>query len=119
MKKRSQVDKERSAADNRQRQGREYSGDRSRCRVTFRSPREAAPGATSVAVAGSFNAWSEDRHPMERSKDGDFTQEAEFEGGRECAFRFVIDGIRWENAWNADKYAWCHHAQCENSIIIT
>jgi len=43
----------------------------------------------------------------------------ELEAGKEFEFRFVIDGARWENAWNADKYVWCDHAQCENSVIIT
>jgi 1,4-alpha-glucan branching enzyme len=87
--------------------------------VTFWLPSEAAPDARSVAVAGSFNAWSVDRHPLKRLKTGGFSLEIELQAGKEYEFRFLIDGGRWENAWNADKYVWCDHAQCENSVITT
>jgi 1,4-alpha-glucan branching enzyme len=97
---------------------REPSADGSRYRVTFWLPRAAAPDATTVAVAGSFNGWSVDRHPMVQLASGDFHLELELEAGRAHEFRFVVDGARWENAWNADKYVWSDHAQCENSVIV-
>ena len=87
--------------------------------MTFWLPGEAAPDATSVAVAGSFNDWCVDRHPMKRLENGDFSLALELEAGKEYEFRFVTDGVRWENAWNADKYVWCDHAHCENSVITT
>ena len=98
---------------------RKYSKDKSKCMVTFWLPKEAARDASRVMVAGSFNDWSVDRHPMKRSKNGDFTLDLALHAGKEHEFRFVIDGTRWENAWNADKYVWCGHAQSENSVIIT
>ena len=88
-----------------------------RRRVTFRLPKEAAPEAGHVVVAGSFNDWSLDLHPLVRSANGDFQLELELESG-EHEFRFLIDGVRWENAWDADKYVWNEHAQCENSVIV-
>ena len=97
---------------------RKYSKDKSRCRVTFQLPKEAAPDATSVAVAGSFNDWSAERHPMKRSRNGDYSVEIDLEAGREYEFRFLVDGRRWENAWNADKYVWSDLAQCDNSVIV-
>ena len=97
---------------------REYSDDRTLCRVTFWLSAEAVPDATSVAVAGIFNDWSVDQHPMERLENGDFSLALELEASKEYQFRFVIDGVRWENAWNADKYAWSDHAQSENSVIV-
>jgi len=105
-------------ADNQPLMSREYSSNKTRCTVTFRLPKEAAPDATSVAVAGSFNEWSLDRHPMKRLDNGDFSLEIELEAGKEYEFRFVIDGVRWENAWHADKYVWSDFAQCENSEIV-
>jgi 1,4-alpha-glucan branching enzyme len=108
-----------AAADTQQVMSPKLSRGKKRCRVTFWLPKEAAPGATSVAVAGSFNDWCADRHPMERSKNGDFSLELELEAGKEYEFRFLIDGVRWENAWNADKYVWSDHAQCDNSVIVT
>jgi 1,4-alpha-glucan branching enzyme len=116
MKKKTEVARKRP--DNAQGMKRRFTRDGTRCLVTFRLPREAAPDATSVAVAGSFNDWSVDRHPLKRLKNGDFSLALELEAGRDYEFRFLIDGVRWENAWNADKYVWCDHAQCENSVVV-
>jgi len=113
------IDEAPPAAENQPLMGRKYSDEKTRCQVTFWLPRDAAPDATSVAVAGSFNEWSLDRHPMTRSDNGDFSLEIELEAGKEYEFRFVIDGVRWENAWNADKYVWSDFAQGENSVIVT
>lgn len=119
MENKDRVNKELPAADNQQLMRRKHSSDQTRCTVTFWLPREAAPDANSVMEAGSFNDWCVDGHSMERSKDGDFSLERELPAGKDYQFRFVIDGARWENAWNADKYVWCDHAQCENSVIVT
>jgi hypothetical protein len=56
---------------------------------------------------------------MKRLENGDFSLAIELPAGQEHRFRFVIDGVRWENAWNADKYVWCDYAQCENSVVAT
>jgi len=117
--KKAPAKKARPAADDQPRMARKYSKDRAVCRVTFWMPKDAAPDATSVAVAGTFNDWSLDRHPMKRLKGGDFQVALELEAGKEFEFRFVIDGVRWENSWNADKYVWNDHARCEHSVIVT
>jgi 1,4-alpha-glucan branching enzyme len=119
VKSKNQVNEVPEIADNLQPMSRRYSGDKTRCRVAFWFPAQAAPDATSVAVAGSFNDWKPDQHFLKRTKTGDFSLELELPAGQEYPFRFVIDGVRWENAWNADKYVWCDHAQCENSVIAT
>ena len=117
--KKKQLKKERPAADDQPRMERKYSKDKASCRVTFWLPTQAARDAMSVAVAGSFNDWSLDRHPMKRLKNGDFQLALTLEAGKEHEFRFVVDGVRWENSWIADKYVWNEHAQCENSVIVT
>jgi len=48
---------------------------------------------------------ADSRPPMRREHSRDKT-------------RFLIDGVRSENAWNADKYVWSDHAQGENSVIV-
>ena len=106
------------AAEAQPQMSRRYSKDKTRCRVTFKLPKEAAADASSVALAGSFNDWSSERHPMKRSKNGDYSVEIELETGKEYEFRFVVDGRRWENAWNADKYVWSDLAQGDNSVIV-
>jgi len=118
MMKKTQSANEPSAAGRQPPIKRKYSADKSRCRVTVRLPKAAAPDATKVAVAGSFNDWSVDGHPMKRLKNGDFSLDVELPAGQEYEFRFVIDGVRWENAWNADGYVWSAHGNCENSVVV-
>jgi 1,4-alpha-glucan branching enzyme len=118
MKKKNDVHETPSASDSLAPMKREYTHDKTRCRVTFWLPQAAAPGATTVAVVGSFNDWSADLHQMVQLANGDFRLELELEAGKEHEFRFLIDGVRWENAWNADRYVWSDHAQGENSVIV-
>ena len=61
--------------------------------------------ADAVAVAGDFNDWSADANPMARRSDGSFDATMVLEAGREYRFRYVLDGDRWVNAWDADDYA--------------
>jgi 1,4-alpha-glucan branching enzyme len=102
-----------------QRIEREYSPDKSKCRITFWLPRDCAPEARSVAVAGSFNGWDPYSHLLNKLDSGDFSLMVEVEAGKEYEFRFLIDETRWENAWNADRYVWSGFGNCDNSVIIT
>ena len=102
-----------------QRIEREYSRDSKSCRICFLVPKEIAAGATSIAVAGTFNNWDQYSHQMEKQKNGDFSLNVVVEAEREYEFRYIIDGIRWENAHNADKYVWSEHSNCDNSVIST
>jgi len=61
--------------------------------------------AEEVAVAGDFNDWSVDATPMTRRADGSFDATIVLEIGRHYRFRYVLDGDRWVNAWDADDYA--------------
>ena len=61
--------------------------------------------ADTIALVGDFNDWSTDATMMERTSDGDFAVEVELQTGRAYRYRFLIDGDRWENDWNADYYA--------------
>jgi 1,4-alpha-glucan branching enzyme len=74
------------------------------CRVTFRFPKEAAPDARNVIVAGDFNNWDKEAHPMKKLRNGNFAVTLELEKGRKYQFRYLIDGDRWENDWHADMY---------------
>jgi 1,4-alpha-glucan branching enzyme len=74
------------------------------CKVTFRLPMEAAPGAKKVTVVGDFNDWDRESNPMRKLKDGSFTLTIEFEKGRDYRFRYLVDGTRWANDWRADRY---------------
>jgi len=73
------------------------------CRVTFSVPAEVE--ATEVYLCGEFNDWNETSHPLKRRKDGRFSTTLALETGREYRFRYLLDGERWENDWEADAYA--------------
>jgi hypothetical protein len=74
------------------------------CKVTFRLPKEAAPDAREIAIVGDFNEWDQRQVFMTQMKNGDFKATLEIPAGREYRFRYFIDGTRWENDWQADKY---------------
>ncbi len=86
------------------------------CKVTFRLPKEAAPDAEKIAIVGDFNEWDQARIFMTCLKNGDFKATLEIPAGREYRFRYFIDGTRWENDWNADKYVPNDYG-CDDSVI--
>ncbi|MCU1401378.1 MAG: glycoside hydrolase family 13 domain protein [Acidimicrobiales bacterium] len=65
----------------------------------------AAVGASTVAVVGEFNDWDATANSMDRSDDGSFSTVVNVAVGRTYAYRYLVDGERWENDWNADAYS--------------
>ncbi|MBI5090748.1 MAG: isoamylase early set domain-containing protein [Actinobacteria bacterium] len=59
--------------------------------------------ARAVHLVGEFNDWSHTETPMNRSGD-QFVAEVALATGRTYRYKFLIDGERWENDWNADSY---------------
>ena len=72
------------------------------CKVTF--DLTAAAGVNDVHLCGEFNDWSPTATPMTRRKDGSFRVTVVLEPGRPYRFRYLVDGVRWENDWAADAY---------------
>jgi len=70
--------------------------------VTFTLPGEV--GADTVALCGEFDQWSADGIPLDRGSDGAWRTTVALEPGRSYRFRYLLDGERWENAWDADEY---------------
>jgi hypothetical protein len=75
------------------------------CRVTFNLPKEAALGATTVCLVGEFNDWSPGATSLRRRRSGDFWVDLDLETGRAYRFRYLVDGCKFENDWEADRYA--------------
>lgn len=71
-------------------------------RVTFELP--AALGARTVHLCGEFNDWSETDTPLIQRKDGRFSVTVTLPRGRSYRFRYLINGEKWENDWEADTY---------------
>ena len=72
------------------------------CRVTFRIPAEV--DANSASLCGDFNEWDKKANPMKRLKGGGFSTTVSVPAGQKYRFRYLLDGKRWENDWEADAY---------------
>jgi len=72
------------------------------CRVTFKLPAEVGAGAANIV--GDFNGWNTDSHAMKKLKDGSFSIALSLTPGKAYRFRYLLDGERWENDWEADAY---------------
>lgn len=95
----------------------QYLKTRPVCKVTFRISKEAAQSAGSVFLVGDFNDWDKQATPMTSLKNGEFTTVVELNADTpEYQFRYLYDGGRWENDWEADAYA-TNGMGGENSII--
>ena len=81
--------------------------------VTFELP---PIEARSAALCGDFNSWSPDAHPMRRRKDGIFVTTLRLPPG-EYRFRYLVDGDRWMNDWNADRYDHNDFGS-DNSVLV-
>jgi len=84
------------------------------CRVTFELPPQV--DANTMALCGEFNEWDATKHPMKRRKDGSFSTTISLKPGNEYRFRYLVDGERWENDWEADRYV-SNEFGTEDSVI--
>ncbi|MBP5519068.1 MAG: isoamylase early set domain-containing protein [Treponema sp.] len=96
-----------------------FSKDKKTCKVTFTVPKEALQGAKTVNLAGDFNSWSSTDTPLTLGKDGNFSVTLELPADREYQFRYLLDGCRWENDWQADKYIPAPFSNADNSVVVT
>ncbi|OGO06616.1 MAG: hypothetical protein A2Y73_07565 [Chloroflexi bacterium RBG_13_56_8] len=71
--------------------------------VTFQLPSNT--WAETVHLVGDFNGWNNQSHPLTRSRDDDAWHiTLELEEGRAYQFRYLINGMDWQNDWQADRY---------------
>jgi 1,4-alpha-glucan branching enzyme len=94
-----------------------YLKTRDTCKVTFRLPAEIAGGAERVCIVGDFNNWDVQASPMKKLKDGAHTITLDLEKGKEYQYRYLIDGVIWENDRSADKYVSSPYPGCDNSVV--
>lgn len=94
----------------------EYSKTGRSCKVTLNLPPEV--GAESASVCGDFNDWNQDAHPMKRRKDGSFTVTFSVKPGNQYRFRYLLDGRRWENDWQADAYMPNEHGTDDSVLAV-
>ena len=83
--------------------------------VTFSLPSEV--GAGDVALCADFNNWTAGSIPLSRGGDGAWQVTVPLEPGNTYHFRYLLDGERWENAWQADRYE-PNPFGSDNSVVI-
>jgi len=91
-----------------------YSKTGKKCRVTFKLPAEVK--AKTAVLCGEFNAWDQTANPMKQLKDGSFSAQLSLDAGSAYRFRYLLDGERWENDWDADAYLPNEHG-ADDSIV--
>ncbi|MBQ9238701.1 MAG: isoamylase early set domain-containing protein [Treponema sp.] len=96
-----------------------FSKDKTKCTVTFVVSPDAAQDAKTINIAGDFNSWSSTDTPMKKSAKGDFSAKLELDVNKEYQFRYLIDGHKWENDWQADKYIPAPYSNADNSVVVT
>ena len=96
----------------------QYSKTQNTCKVTFSLPAEAVSGASSVTLLGDFNEWQEQAGiPLKPQKDGSYKTQLELSGGKSYEFRYLVDGYRWENDYNADQYVPSPYNGVDNCVV--
>ena len=86
------------------------------CRVTFYLSAEV--GAENAALCGEFNDWNKEAAPMKRKKDGTFYASVFLTPGNSYRYRFLLDGNRWENDWNAETYLPNEHGTDDSVVKV-
>jgi len=84
--------------------------------VTFALPADVQ--ADSVALCGEFNEWSAENAKLERDGDGSWQTTVALEPGRSYRYRYLLDGQRWENAWQADGYVPNPYGGDDSVIVV-
>jgi Glycogen recognition site of AMP-activated protein kinase len=84
--------------------------------VTFTLPAEVDAGT--VALCGEFNNWSAHDIRLERGGDGRWQATVALEPGRSYRYRYLLDGERWENAWQADHYVRNSYGSTDSVVVV-
>ena len=86
------------------------------CRVTFKLPAEVK--AETAVLCGDFNEWQTDETPMKKLKDGSFSAIVSLAPGKAYRYRYLLDGTRWENDWEADEYLPNSHGEDDSVVNV-
>ena len=84
--------------------------------VTFTLPAEVHAGT--VALCGEFNDWSAEDIGLQRDSDGFWRATVALEPGRSYRYRYLLDGERWENAWQAGCYAPNSYGSTDSVVVV-
>jgi Carbohydrate-binding module 48 (Isoamylase N-terminal domain) len=84
--------------------------------VVFTLPADV--GADRVALCGDFNDWSPDAIGCARATDGTWQVTVALEPGRSYRYRYLLDGERWENGGQADRYEPNPYGGVDSVVVV-
>jgi len=88
------------------------------CKVTFSVEEEAASGAGKIELLGDFNDWNEkEAILLKKFKNGSFKVTIDLPIGKDYQFKYLVDGTKWENDWEADSYVASGVSAEDNSVV--
>ena len=96
----------------------EYSKDKTICKVTFTLPKDFAQQFDTIAVVGDFNNWDPKANQFVVTANGDHAVSIDLEGNREYQFRYLGNGEVWLNETEAEKTVSSPYGESKNSVII-
>jgi hypothetical protein len=90
--------------------------DTSTADVTFTLPPQVQ--ADTVALCGDFDEWSADSIMLERDSHDYWRVTIPLERGHTYRYRYLLDGERWENSWQADGYVRNSYGSDDSVICV-
>ncbi len=88
------------------------------CKTKFTISKEEAGDAKKTFLVGDFNKWDIKSLPMKHLKNGDFTITLDLHCGKEYQFKYLMNGVTWQNEPNADDHRPSPYLDSHNCVII-
>ncbi len=89
------------------------------CKVTFLMKKDDSFGAGKVDLLGEFNNWNTaEPINMKKLKNGSFKATIDLPAEKEFQFKYLLDGEKWVNDVEADKYVGSGLGTEENSVVL-
>ena len=87
-------------------------------KVKFVLAADIVANASNCLLLGEFNNWDlENGFSLKKSKDGSMTATIDLEEGRSYEYRYLLEGVRWENDHTAHAYAQVTGLDIVNCVV--